>query len=575
MANFTPIINNNESQCYYFQQACTTFEEKNTTLENLPITDAKFGILNFTAVHCLPTNVEQEFVFVIDNSGSMSDLCSDKRTKMQHIIHTLKKMVIYFKENPDIKANITIFTFDDKFCKIIERTNIKEKIHEILEKINNIEPDGGTNIELALKKTSDYIYDLRCLYPNNQINHIFMTDGEVTMGENNPNNLLRIVDKSVYNIFVGFGINHDANLLNTISAGNKGAYYFVDKIEKAGLVYGEILHNLLYKMIYDVEICITNGFIYNYISNLWTNRLYIGDITGETNKIYHIISNCPDDFRLLIQCKKNRNDNFNTLSFSINKKDNDIETDFDKYIFRQKTLELLYEAKKCQQEQEEYHNYINHIDYIINSFNMDDDFINDKSKQNAKQSEEELKNKYDSIEKNTVYLKKKMISLLVEMKKYMQDNNMCGDGFITNLCSDIYVSHKTFGTKFGNMFICARQTSQGTQRGYTVCKTPDLSHDSHSGNTKIFSLAPPKLSRHSNTCKYDDLLEPSEVSDPYEVSEVENSDYNDYNDYNFESAPYLTPTATQIMRSVSDNTTIVENFDFYLSDTSDSSYCTP
>ena len=319
-------------------------------------------------------------------------------------------------------------------------------------------------------------------------------------------------------------------------------------------------------MIYDVEICIINGFIYNYVSNLWTDRLYIGDITGETNKIYHILSNCPDDFRLLIQSKKNRTDNINILSFSINKKDNDIETDFDKYIFRQKTLELLYEAKKCQQEQEEYHNYINHIDYIINSFNMDDDFINDKSKQNAKQSEEELKNKYDSIEKNTVYLKKKMISLLVEMKKYMQDNNMCGDGFITNLCSDIYVSHKTFGTKFGNMFICARQTSQGTQRGYTVCKTPDLSHDSHSGNTKIFSLAPPKLSRHSNTCKYDDLLEPSEVSDPYEVSEVENSDYNDYNDYNFESAPYLTPTATQIMRSVSDNTTNVTNFDFYLSD---------
>jgi hypothetical protein len=308
-AGFNPIHtnnNDNDSQCYYFKQAFTLFQEKNIELENLPIIDAKFGILNFTAVHCLPTNVEHDFVFVIDNSGSMTDLCSDKRTKMQHIIHTLKKMVIYFKENPDIKANITIFTFDDKFCKIVERTNIKEKIHEILDKIDNIEPDGGTNIELALKKTSDYIYDLRCLYPNNQINHIFMTDGEVTMGDNNPNNLLQLVDKSVYNIFVGFGINHDANLLNTISTGNKGAYYFVDEIEKAGLVYGEILHSLLYKMIYDVEICITNGFIYNYISNLWTDRLYIGDITGETNKIYHIISSCPDDFRVLIQCKKNR-----------------------------------------------------------------------------------------------------------------------------------------------------------------------------------------------------------------------------------------------------------------------------
>jgi hypothetical protein len=573
-SRFSPIHNNdNDSQCYYFRQAFTTFEEKNSTLENLPISDAKFGILNFTAVYCLPTKVEQDFVFVIDNSGSMTDLCSDKRTKMQHIIHTLKKMVIYFRENPDIKANITIFTFDDKFCKVVERVNIKEKIHEILDKIDNIEPDGGTNIELALKKTSDYIYELRCLHPNNQINHIFMTDGEVTIGENNPNNLLRFIDKSVYNIFVGFGINHDANLLNTISTGNKGAYYFVDEIEKAGLVYGEILHSLLYKMIYDVEICITNGFIYNYISNLWTNKLYIGDITGETNKIYHIISNYPDDFRLLIQCKKNKNDNFNTLSFSINKKDNDVETDFDKYIFRQRTLELLYAAKKCQQEQLEYYNYINHIDYIIEDFNMDDDFINNKTKQN----DEELKKKYDDIEKNCNIVKKKMFDLLLEMKKYMQDNNMCRDGFITNLCSDIYISHKTFGTKYGNMFICARQTSQGTQRGYTVCRTPDLSYDIQYEN--IRRISPLKLSRYTNnTCKYDDF----EV-DNYEVNDSEEDDNDttldlNYNVYNFENAPYLTPTATQIMRSVSDNTSNVEKFHFYLSDTSDSSNslnCTP
>ena len=564
MSSFTSINTNNDSQYHYFKQAFTTFEEKNTELENLPITDAKFGILNFTAVYCLPTKVEQDFVFVIDNSGSMDDLCSDKRSKMQHIIHTLKKMVIYFRENPDIKANITIFTFDDKFCKIVERVNIKEKIHEILDKIDNIESDGGTNIELALKKTSDYIYELRCLYPNNQINHIFMTDGEVTMGENNPNNLLRFVDKTVYNIFVGFGINHDANLLNTISAGNKGAYYFVDEIEKAGLVYGEILHSLLYKMIYDVEICIINGFIYNYISNLWTNRLYIGDITGETNKIYHIISNCPDDFRLLIQCKKNITDNINMLSFSINKKDDDVVTDFDKYIFRQRTLEFLYEAKKCQQEQQEHYNFMNHID----DFNTYDDFVNNKSKQN----DEDFKKKYDDIEEKCNVVKKKMLDLLFEMKKYMQDNNMRGDGFITNLCSDIYISYKTFGTKFGNMFICARQTSQGTQRGYTVCKTPDLLYDIQCGNNRRGSY--PNLSRYTSTCKYDDYeVNDYEVND-YEVNEDETDNDNDTTldfNYNFENAPYLTPTATQIMRSVGNNTCNVEKFDFYLSDTSDSS----
>jgi len=554
MSSFTPTINDSHN---YFIKAFTTFEDKNTELENLPINDVKFGILNFTAVHCLPSSVVHDFIFVVDNSGSMTDKCGDNRTKMQHIIHTLKKMIIYFRENPDIKVNITIFTFDDYFYKVVERTKItKENIPEILDKIDNIEPNGGTNIELALKETNQYIYGLQCLYPNNQFNNIIMTDGEVTIGDNNPNNLIKHVDKSNYNIFVGFGINHDANLLNKISYGNKSAYYFIDEIEKAGLVYGEILHSLLYKLLYDVDIILDNGLVYNYVSNLWTNRLYIGDVTGETNKIYHIISSCPDDCRLLIQCKKNRNDKFNTLSFNIDKKDNDVETKFDKYIFRHRTLEILYEAKKCQEDKNNHYNYKHFSNF--DSFTDFDDFAND----NLIQNEDDYKKKYDEIEKNAECIKKKMFGLLLEMKKYMQDNT-CNDEFIKNLSSDIYISRKTFGTKYGAMYICARQISQGTQRCYTVCKTPDLSYDMPFINSRIFT--PPKLSRNMhNTHNYNDLEEPYELDDDDNYNNSDNDstlDFN-YNVYNFENAPYLTPTATQIMRSVSDN----EVFQFYLSD---------
>jgi hypothetical protein len=63
------------------------------------ITDAKFGILNLTAVSTPLSDRTQEFVFMVDCSGSMSDGCADGRTKMQHIVHTIKNMLLYFKEN--------------------------------------------------------------------------------------------------------------------------------------------------------------------------------------------------------------------------------------------------------------------------------------------------------------------------------------------------------------------------------------------------------------------------------------------------------------------------------------------
>ena len=92
-----------------FIEKILKFEDKNINVENIsvPITDAKFGILNLKAISSMPTQKEFDLIFMVDCSGSMSDKCSDGRSKMQHIVHTLKNMILYFKENSSIKAYIT------------------------------------------------------------------------------------------------------------------------------------------------------------------------------------------------------------------------------------------------------------------------------------------------------------------------------------------------------------------------------------------------------------------------------------------------------------------------------------
>ena len=123
MANLIDITSN------ILSQNTICFDSRNINTEHItfPIQDAKFGILNFKAVTAEETSDELDFLFVVDCSGSMSDKCSDGRNKMQHITHTLKNMIMFFNEHPNIKINVTVNAFDTRIYKIIERTKITDE----------------------------------------------------------------------------------------------------------------------------------------------------------------------------------------------------------------------------------------------------------------------------------------------------------------------------------------------------------------------------------------------------------------------------------------------------------------
>ena len=149
-----------------FIQQTLKFESKliNNEQIQVPISDAKFGILNLIANTITLSQEEFEFVFEVDCSGSMGDKCQDGRQKMQHINHTLKNIVTYLKEN-NIKAFITVRAFDNNIHNIIDHTDITDENYSlIIAKIEKIIPRSCTNIELALQdinRNIDYIKEKR------------------------------------------------------------------------------------------------------------------------------------------------------------------------------------------------------------------------------------------------------------------------------------------------------------------------------------------------------------------------------------------------------------------------------
>ena len=511
-----------------FEEIVVSFENSKigSKIANLPIQDSTFGILNMKANSVAVTTKPQDLIFSIDNSGSMSDLCSDGRTKMRHILHTLTNMVHYFNDNPLINANITIFTFDNTVCKIIERTSVTpENICEIVSMIDKIRPLSSTNIESALINGTEYISELKNLYPDTEISHIFMTDGDATSGSTDLAVLRGLVDRSVRNAFVGFGIGHDANLLNSLGGNTNCSYHFIDKLETAGFVYGEILHEILYKSLKKGMLEIKNGLIYNYISNLWTDKLFIGDIIGESDKTYHIISDNPSCCIINISGTNYKEDidlqpDYNTIVFF----DEDINNNIDlaKYIFRHRTLQLLFEANEFETE-------------TFNKNYSDTDTNNPTCGRarglsrgfNSGLSINTLMNNPESNQKESD-LKRKLFDFITEIKKYMSDNHQTNDKFLKNLCDDIYISYSTLGSKYGQMYTAARQTSQGTQRCYNVTETP---------NMRAGHIERPVLARQ---VAYGSSIDYEPVGDDlfHEISD-------------FADTPYTTPQATQVMGAIS------------------------
>ena len=106
-----------------FTEKSIIFEDRLLDIEKVQIPDSisspKFGILKLNAITAPLSRENIEIIFMVDRSGSMSDLCSDGRSKMQHICHTLNNMILYFKENSEIKAHITIHAFDNTIYNIV------------------------------------------------------------------------------------------------------------------------------------------------------------------------------------------------------------------------------------------------------------------------------------------------------------------------------------------------------------------------------------------------------------------------------------------------------------------------
>jgi hypothetical protein len=249
--------------------------------------------------------------------------------------------------------------------------------------------------------------------------------------------------------------------MSELASNPKDVYLFVDELEKAGLVYGEIIHNILYKLIENTTITTKECEIYNYKTNTWETTLYVGELVSEMEKTFHIRSKVPIESSININgyIELNNPEQIVLLPTLF-------DQDLTKYIFRQKTQELLYETKLFSIRSSKASSKNNRLFHKRNHF---------------WDREEQKISKKETISKES-NIKTKLYDHFQVMMEYAKEHNLENDKFLKMLCDDMIINYEMIGKEELGLYSCARQTSQGRQTSYTPSgnvKTPNynVSHD--------------------------------------------------------------------------------------------------
>ena len=490
--------------------------------------------------------------FTIDTSGSMTDICQDDKRKIEHIYHTLENMLKIFHENRDCNISIHIQSFDTSVKTIIsDVSNIHDaNVEELVQLIKQrVRPYGLTNVQLALEKANEEIYNYYIANPEHEIVHIFLTDGEITSGLSEYTRLQKLVPKNCVNIFIGYGLDHDSELLSQLSIEKSNEYRFIDALEKAGLVYGEVIHGILYKAIEDVTLLASGAELYDYQKNSWTTDLSIGNLLSEQTKTFHVRTKNVDGCYVSINGKtivKTRQ----FQKINIYEKQMDVGllhclsnlNDLGVYLFRQRTLELLYKSRQLSE--------LHKRTFAYNPTRELNDFVDlEESFELFQQQQQELKECLKEFHKS--------------MLNYMKDKNLENNPMMKMLCDDVYISYKTTGTPLGSMYTRARQSSNGRQQTYmcSATHTQDLYNDvPKTSRTPHRALRlqrqrtpPPTIELSRNTTQVPRFENRAQIVRP---EQIDNDDIETYAPTLEFLSPFSSDGVITLMREVSGNHSI-------------------
>jgi hypothetical protein len=178
---------------------------------------------------------------VIDISGSMS-----MEDKLINVIRTINSLLDYMTDQDEL----SIVTFASESLipfRHVPTTSINKDI--IRTELAKLRPNGSTNIEKALRSVQEILQT-----PSTGLHQkkgvLLLTDGDATDGQTAPDKLLTILQQvltahsDVTFSTIGYGSDHKAELLASMSKEGQGSYNIVNRVEQVADIFGLVLGGL-------------------------------------------------------------------------------------------------------------------------------------------------------------------------------------------------------------------------------------------------------------------------------------------------------------------------------------------
>jgi uncharacterized protein YegL len=205
------------------------------TLKNYP----EWACLQIKAVES-EVRTPVHLCFVIDTSASMNE--DKKLENVKRSIHFL----LDFLGPDDI---ISIVTFSEVAKVILNRVVVTAAEKEnIRARISIICFESNTNLSAGIVQSRDCLLNDAGKYKQGIL---LLTDGIANLGLTRPADILEIVTNTIGKFMgtsiscVGYGTDHNVELLQSISTEGGGSYYVVNNLEDVACVFGDVLGGLI------------------------------------------------------------------------------------------------------------------------------------------------------------------------------------------------------------------------------------------------------------------------------------------------------------------------------------------